>query len=77
MYPPLPNQHYHFHHLQKLFGWRVYELKFQELILMLMVPCIADENMQNSVYATSWTLNCAIKIDKWFEKLKKITLKIK
>ena len=42
-----------------------------------MVPFIADENMQNSVYATSWTLNCAIKIDKWFEKLKKITLKIK
>ena len=51
-----------FAYLQVLFGSRLYKSEFQELILILMVPCFVDEILQNSVSKpSSWNLNCAIK----------------
>ena len=60
-----------FAYLQVLFGSRLYESEFQELILILMVPCVVDEILQNSVYKpSSWNLNCAIKNVKMFSSWK-------
>ena len=54
--------HHYYHHLQVLFGSRLYESEFQELILMLMAPCVVDENVQKFCFKpSSWNLNCAIK----------------